>query len=168
MIATDERVRIVDPASPTEPLADHRRSFDRDQRIEQEGHLRALVKEKRRAHQSRGFDRLLAAVPSSRVMMERLADLGANLGAATSGLLQLLDRVGAETLERAVGEVVARDQLHLRAVHHEVDRLRYEAGLKPALTVPVTTDARANAHVRPHALATYDRLHGDDGGSDER
>ena len=101
-------------------------------------------------------------------MMERLADRGANLGAATSGLLQLLDRVGAETLERAVGEVVARDQLHLRAVHHEVDRLRYEAGLKPALTVPVTTDARANAQVRPHALATYDRLHGDDGGSDER
>ena len=168
VIATDERVRIVDPARPTEPLADHRRSFDRDQRIEHEGHLRALVEEKRRAHQSRGFDRLFAAVPSSRVMMERLADRGANLGAATSGLLQLLDRVGAETLERAVGEVVARDQLHLRAVHHEVDRLRYEAGLKPALTVPVTTDARANAQVRPHALATYDRLHGDDGGSDER
>jgi hypothetical protein len=167
VIATDDRVRIVDPAAPTETLADHRRSFDRDQRVEEEGHLRALVEEKRRAHQSRGFDRLFSAVPSSRVMMERLADRGANLGAATSGLLQLLDRVGADMLDRAVTEAVARDQLQLRAVHHEIDRLRYEAGLQPALSVPVTADARANSHVRPHPLSTYDRLHGEKGGSDE-
>ena len=166
VIATDERVRIVDPSAPFGVLADHRRSFDRDQRIEVDGHLLALVEEKRRAHQSRGFDRLFAAVPSSRTMMERLADQGANLGATTSGLLQLLDRVGADVLERAVVDVLARDQLKLGAVHFAVDRLRYEAGLQPALTVPVTDDVRARAHVRPHSLATYDRLH-DDGGHDE-
>jgi hypothetical protein len=154
VIATDDRVRIVDPAAPTESLAEHRRSFDREQRVEHEGHVRALVEEKRRAHQSRGFDRLFSVVPSSRVMMERLADRGANLGAATSGLLQLLDRVGADMLERAVAGVVARDQLHLRAVHHEIDRLRFEAGLQAPLTVPVTAEARANVHVRPHALST--------------
>ena len=148
-------------------LADHERSFDREQRIEHEGHVRALVEEKRRAHQSRGFDRLFSAAPSTRTMMEKLAERGANLGAATSGLLQLLDRVGAEMLERAVAEVVARDQLQLRAVHFALDRLRYEAGLAPPLTVPVTDDARANTQVRPHALSTYDRLHAeDDGGAD--
>lgn len=167
VFAADDRVRIVDPEKPMETLADHRRSYDRDQRVEHEGHLRALVEEKRRAHQSRGFDRLFSAVPSSRTMMERLADRGANLGAATSGLLQLLDRVGADLLERAVAGVVARDQLHLRAVHHEIDRLRYEAGLAPPLTVPVTADVRANTQVRPHALSTYDRLHVGDGGADE-
>jgi transposase len=166
VIATDDRVRIVDPQAPLETLADHRRSYDRDQRVEDDTHIERLIEEKRHAHQSRGFDRLFAAVPSSKTMMERLADQGGNLGAATSGLLQLLDRVGAETLERAVAEVVARNQLHLRAVHHEIDRLRYEAGLAPALTVPVTTDARAAAHVRPHPLATYDRLHDDDEGTD--
>ena len=163
VIATDDRIRIVDPESPTEVLADHRRSYDRDQRIEAEGHVLALVEEKRRAYQSRGFDRLFAAVPSARTMMERLADRGANLGAATTGLLQLLDRVGADVLERAVVEVIARDQLHLRAVHFEIDRIRHEAGLQPALTVPVTDELRANAQVRPHSLATYDRLHGDGG-----
>jgi transposase len=166
VIATDDRVRIIDPEVPTAVLADHRRSFDRDQRIEAEGHVLALVEEKRRAHQSRGFDRLFAAVPSSRTMMERLADQGANLGAATTGLLQLLDRVGADVLERAVADVLARGQLKLSAVHFAVDRLRYEAGLQPALTVPVTDDLRANAQVRPHSLATYDRLH-DDGGDHE-
>jgi transposase len=167
VLATDDRVRIIDPECPTEILADHRRSFDRDQRIEQEGHVRALVEEKRRAHQSRGFDRLFSASPSTRTMMEKLAERGANLGAATSGLLQLLDRVGADMLERAVADVVARDQLHLRAVHFALDRFRYEAGLAPPLTVPVTDDVRANTHVRPHALSTYDRLHAEDeGGAD--
>lgn len=158
VIATDERVRIVDPKIPKEVLADHPRSFDRDQRIEQDGHLRALVEEKRRAHQSRGFDRLFSVVPTARTMMDRLAERGENLGAATSGLLQLLDRVGAELLERAVIEVVARDRLRLRDVHHEIDRLRYEAGLPPPMSVPVTSDVRALAPVRTHALSTYDRL----------
>src|SRR5271170_5011967 len=158
VIATEERVRIVDPETPQIVLADHRRTFDRDQRVEQEGHLRALVEEKRRAHQSRGFDRLFSAVPAARTMMDRLAERGDNLGAATSGLLQLLDRIGADLLERAVAEVVARDRLHLRDVHHEVDRLRFEAGLPVPLSVPVTSDVHARASVRTHALSTYDRL----------
>jgi transposase len=159
VLATDARVRVVDPEAPLEVLADHARTFDRDQRVESQGHVQALVEQKRRAHQSRGFDRLFGVVPSSRAMMERLAERGANLGATTSGLLQLLDRVGAETLERAVAEVVAHDQPNLRAIHHVIDRLRHEAGQPPPLSVAVTADARATAHVRPHALSTYDRLH---------
>jgi hypothetical protein len=160
LIATDERVRIVDPEAATELLADHTRSFDRDQRIEQPGHLRALVEDKRRAHQSRGFDRLFSVVPSSRAMMEKIAERGGNLGATTSGLLGLLERTGPELLERAVAEVVGHDQPHLRAVHHALDRLRHEAGQPPVLSVPITTDERATVHVRPHALSTYDTLHG--------
>ena len=166
VIAGEERVRVVDPERPTIVLAEHVRSYDRDQRVENAEHLATLVEEKRRAHQSRGFDRLFAAVPSARAMIERLAERGANLGATTSGLLQILDRVGADWLERAVAEVVARDQLKLRAVHHELDRLRYEAGMGPALTVPVTTSQEANAQVRPHALSTYDRLLGGKNGGD--
>jgi len=170
VIATDERVRVVDPEKMTELLADHARSFDRDQRIEQPGHLRALVEYKRRAHQSRGFDRLFSVVPSSRTMMEKIAERGGNLGATTQGLLQLLERVGAERLERAVAEVIGHDQPHLRAVHHALDRLLRQAGQPPPLSVPVTTDARAAVHVRPHALSTYDPLHGAtqaDGGADD-
>ena len=64
VIASDERVRVVDPEAPDAVIADHPRTFDRDQRVEQEGHVRALVEQKRRAHQSRGFDRLFSAAPS--------------------------------------------------------------------------------------------------------
>ena len=167
VVATDERVRVVDPEAATVVLADHTRTFDRDQRIEAPGHLQALVLEKRRAHQSRGFDRLFGAVPSARAMMEQLAERGGNLGATTSGLLQMLDRVGASLLERAVSEVVAQDQLNLRAIHHVLDRLRHEAGLPPPLSVAVTTDPRAAVQVQPHALSTYDDLHDVNGGNDD-
>ena len=159
VIATDDRVRVVDPEVPAEVLAEHARTFDRDQRVESTEHLRALVEQKRRAHQSRGFDRLFGVVPSSRALMEHIAERGGNLGAATSGLLQMLDRVGAEMLERAVAEVVAHDQMNLRAIHHVLDRLRHQAGQPLPLSVPVTTDVRAAVQVRPHALSTYDRLH---------
>lgn len=159
LIATDDRVRVVDPNTLTKVLADHARSFDRDQRIESSGHLQALIEQKRRAHQSRGFDRIFSVVPSSRAMMEYIAERGGNLGATTSGLLQMLDRVGAEMLERAVAEVIVREQMNLRAIHHVLDRLRHEAGQPPPLSVPITTDARAAVQVRPHALSTYDRLH---------
>ncbi len=159
VIATDARVRVVDPETPAELLADHARTFDRDQRVELKEHLQALVEQKRRAHQSRGFDRIFGVVPSSRAMMEHIAERGGNLGATTSGLLQMLDRVGAEMLERAVAEVVAHDQMNLRAIHYVLDRLRHEAGQPLPLSVPVTTDARAAVQVRPHALSTYDGLH---------
>ena len=85
----------------------------------------------------------------------------------SSGLLQLLDRIGPDLLERAVSEVVARDQLQLRAVHLRDRPTPLQAGLAPPLTVPLTAGVRANAVVRPHALSTYDRLHAEEGGSDE-
>lgn len=163
VLASEEQVRVIDPANPSVVLADHARSYDRDQRIEDAEHLKALVQEKRHAHQSRGFDRLFSAAPSSRTMLDRIALQGGNLGAVTSGLLQLLDRVGAEWLERAVVEAIARGQLHLRAVHHELDRLRYEAGVGPVLSVPITSSEKANVQVRPHALSSYDRLLEDKG-----
>jgi hypothetical protein len=96
--------------------------------------VQALVEQKRRAHQSRGFDRLFEAVPSARKLMDHLAGEGKILGAATSGLLQLPDRVSAETLEGAVAAAIVRDQFHLRAVHPEVDRRRHAAGLPPPLS----------------------------------
>ena len=68
---------------------------------------------------------------------------------------------------RHVVEVVARDRLRLRDVHHEVDRLRFEAGLPLPMTVPVTSDARALASVRTHALSTYDRLKSPKGDDDD-
>jgi transposase len=160
VIATERRVRVLDPEADakSQVIADHVRSFDRDRAIEAKEHLAKLVEQKRRAHQSRGFDRIFGVVPSSRTMIERIAERGGNLGATTSGLLQLLDRVGAEVLERAVAEVVAKDQPNLRAIHPVLDRLLHEAGQPQPLSITVTNDARARVQVRPHALATYDQL----------
>ena len=68
---------------------------------------------------------------------------------------------------RAVAEVLARDRLNLRDVHHAIDRLRFEAGLPPPLSVLVTSDVRARTSVRTHALSTYDRLQSPKGEPDD-
>ena len=167
VIASEERLRVIDPEHPTTILAEHRRSYDQRQQIEDEQHLKALAKEKRHAHQSRGFNRLFAAVPSSQTMMTKLAEQGANLGGATLCLLQLLDRVGAESLEQAVAHVVSLGDLRLRAVHETLDRIRFEAGQMPMISVPITTYENAKAQVRPHALSTYDRLSRSSKGHDD-
>ena len=56
--------------------------------------------------------------------------------------------------------------LRLRDVHHEIDRLRYEAGLPTPLSVPVTSDILCK-HARAYActVSTYDRLQSPKGGT---
>ena len=135
VIASDERVRVVDPEVPDAVIADHPRTFDRDQRVEQEGHVRALVKQKRRAHQSRGFDRLFSVVPTARIMMERLAERGENLGGATSGLLQILDRIGAVRLYGCLARI---------------DEIRGEPWLERVMTIEREERTRRSLVHRTH------------------
>ncbi len=85
-----------------------------------------------------------------------------------AALAGILHHRGSLPLDRTVAAYVP--EFSATAAVDEVARrccAAKRAGLQPALTVPVTTDARANAHVRPHSLATYDRLHGAEGDSDD-
>src|SRR5512145_1028574 len=88
-------VRILDG---TVVVASHRRCWDRDQTIEDPSHIQPLIEQKRRARQHRGFDRLLAAVPTSMRLLSMAAERGHNLGNMTVRLLTLLDQVGPNEL----------------------------------------------------------------------
>lgn len=158
--ATSTRVRILEA---TEEVARHERSWARGKQVEEPSHLAALEAEKRRASAARGLDRLAAAAPSSRNLLERLAERGGNLGSATATLLQLLDGYGAQALEVAINEALQEDRPHPHAVRQVLDRRRQESGEKPPVTVPLPEKVR-ELSVRPHALSTYDRLKG---GKDE-
>jgi hypothetical protein len=92
VVATPEEVRILDGA---EEVARHVRSYDAGAQIENPAHIEALVAAKRAARRHRGMDRLAHAAPSSRALLERLAERGANLGTSTARLLRLLDGYAA-------------------------------------------------------------------------
>jgi transposase len=156
VLASLETVRVF---SGSEEVARHRRSYDRGQVVEDRSHVAALVEEKAAARKHRGMNSLAHAAPSTRALLERLAERGKNLGGATSRLLTLLDLYGAESLEAAVREVLAKDVPHVDAVQQVLERERRARGLPPAVPVALPDDPRVRGlRVRPHSLETYDSL----------
>lgn len=154
--ASTDTVRILKGA---EEVARHARCYGRRKVVEDSAHVEALVDEKRKARHHRGLDRLAHAAPSTRGLLERLAERGKNLGGSTSRLLQLLDFYGAEALESACREVLAREVPHVAAVRQVIERERAARKLPPALPVPIPDHPRArDVQVRPHDLKNYDAL----------
>jgi len=152
--ATLDQVRILDG---NQVVATHRRSFDRDQQIEDPAHIAALAERKHHARKERGMDRLHHAVPSTRQMLVAIAERGGNLGSVTNRLLGLLDANGAEALERAVKEAMVSNTPHLAAVHQILERHRRQSGQAPPVPVQLPDDPRVrNLVIKSQPLADYD------------
>jgi transposase len=157
VMATLDTVRILDGAAE---VARHKRSFDRDQQVEDPSHIEKLIERKREAKQHRGMDRLNYAVPSSRFLFEKAASRGQNLGALTTGLLTLLDQYGQDETERAVQHVLQTDATHVSAVRQTLEQRQREKGLPPPVAVQLPDDSRLrDIVVKPHSLEGYDNLH---------
>lgn len=151
-----ERVRVFDHQ---DLVAEHGRSFDQGQRIEDPQHIEALVREKREARQGRATDRLERAAPASRELLVRLAERGENLGAATTALVRLLDQYGAAELEVAIEEAIRKEVFHPHAVRHVLEQRRRQRDQPPPLPIELPDDPRVrDLVVKPHPLESYDRL----------
>lgn len=159
VLASLDTVRIFDADTL---LASHARSFDRDQQIEDPAHIAALLARKRQGREHRAKDRLHHAAPSAEALFLAAAARGHHLGVLTRGLIELLDAHGVVALERAIAVALERDAPHLAGVRHFIDQHRRESGQPPPLALALPDDPRLRAqHVRPHDLADYDALHGD-------
>jgi transposase len=154
--ATEARVRVLDGATV---LAEHTRSWGRDEQVEDASHLEALRAQKRRGREGATMGRLWRAAPSSKALCEQVAERGGNVGAAVFGLQALVERHGAEAVEAAAAEALARGAPSLGSVRLAIDRARHARGLGPAVSVPLPASARgAGLAVTPHALGGYDAL----------
>lgn len=154
VMANLDTVRILNGA---EEVARHPRCYDKGQVIETPEHIEKLVAMKREAREHRGMDRLAFSAPSTRLLLERLAERGKNLGYSTARLLELLDTYGAEHLEAAVQEVLRCEAPHVHGVRMVLERERAARGLPPTLPVQLPADTRVQAiRVRPHSLRSYD------------
>jgi hypothetical protein len=153
--ATLDTVRVLHEGVE---VARHRRSFDCRQQIENVEHVQALVDWKRAARQHRTLDQVGSAAPSSRTLLERLAQRGKNLGTATRHLLRLLDTYGGEALERAIREVLTRDVPLVYGVEQVLEVERAKRGLAPAIPITLPDDPKLRVQVRPHSLEGYDML----------
>ena len=156
VMATPTQVRLLDGA---EVVANHPRSYDKGQQIEEPAHIAALADRKRQARQHRGQDRLARAAPGSEALLTRAAERGDNLGSITAALLRLLDSYGAAELEAAIQEALQRDVPHPNAVRMSLQRRRELRDQPPPLAIALPDKAQVrDLVVRPHTLDGYDQL----------
>jgi transposase len=164
VMADEKTVRVLDG---NEVVAEHKRSYDKGQQIEDPVHIEELIQQKRQARRHRGMDRLYHAVPSSRDLLSVTAKRGGNMGSVTAGLLRLLDRFGREELEISIAEALEKDSPHIAAVRQILDRRLHERKAPTPIAVELPEDSRVrDITVKPHSLKSYDSIHKED--SDER
>jgi transposase len=165
VLATLHTVRIVDAGTI---IAEHPRSFERGQQIENPAHIQALTDYKRAARQHRATDRLHHAAPSAQALFECTAVRGAQLGVLTRGLIALLDSHGASALESAIVKALDTPAPHLGTVRQLLDLERQRQNQPPALPIILPDDPRIrDLRVRAHSLADYQQLIGDDDHEDD-
>jgi transposase len=156
LVASEQTVRLLDG---TTEVARHARSYAREQRIEHDAHLAALVAEKRHAHELRGRGRLQAACPQADAFLDALAVRGHPLASETTRLLRLLDQVGAAALDAALAEAVTRGAISAASVAHVLEHRRRARRQPPLLDLVLPADPRVrDLRVTPHALSAYDTL----------
>jgi transposase len=156
LIASDTAVRLVEGATE---VARHARSYDQGQRLEDPAHLAALAREKRRAHELRGRDRLRQSCPRADVFLAALALRGDPLAPQTLALLRLLDQYGAAAVDGALADAVSRGAINAASVAHLLDQRARARHTPPPLAVVLPDDPRVrDLRVTPHRLTTYDAL----------
>lgn len=157
IFATLEEVRICDGITE---VAVHKRSFDKEQQIENQLHVQELLDAKRAARQHRNLDRVQLAAPASTKFFHEAAARGQSLGRLTQELNRLLDIYGAGELESAIQKALLAGRIHAAAVQHALEHERGQRGLQ---TVPVrlrfANNALANElTIAPKTLEAYGRL----------
>ncbi|MGB7991819.1 MAG: hypothetical protein WCF44_20645 [Candidatus Methylophosphatis roskildensis] len=154
--ADPRRVRVTNGA---QILADHPRSYDRDQQVEDPAHVRTLVEHKRQARHHRGANQLGKAAPASLDLLARAAERGSNLGTLTAALLRLLDRYGAAALQVAIVDALESGVPHPNAVRLALERRREARHDQPPLATCLPQHVKdKDAPVQPHRLDAYDAL----------
>lgn len=138
-------------------IATHPRSYDKHQQVENPEHIDALTVVKARARQHRHTDRLSAAAPASAELLNQAAFRGDPLRSIVAELIDLLDHYGANELQAAILEALARGVPHPNAVRLSLQRRRDERHLPPPLAITLPGDRRIRELVvRPHDLDDYD------------
>jgi transposase len=166
LLASETRVRIADAAGDI--VADHPRSYDRRQVIEDPKHLEALGREKRAARELRGRDRLRHLAPSVDGLLTELARRGERISGHVTWLLRLGDRYGAAELEAAVTEALERGAVAAASVAHILDARARQRREPPPVDVVLPDDPRIrDLRVTPHNLDDYDRLASDQDDPDD-
>lgn len=152
LVYNDRFVRLLDGKSE---VACHARSWGFRQTIEEPAHREALVRERRRARELKGRDRLRAHIPDIDRLFASWLERGHVMAAQVARAGKLLDLYGASVMADAVAEILARGLDDPSALAVACDRRRRALQKPLPLTIPLP-DHVDDREVIPHALERYD------------
>ncbi len=157
LVASESEIRIVNSGGRV--LAQHLRSYDRGQVVEDPAHLAGLAKKKRHARELRGRARLENACKNAHAFFDSLLARDQPLRTHAAQLIRLLDRYNAVELDEALAEALDRGAVSAASVAHILDRRTAARGAPPPLAFSLPDDPRVrDLRVTPHALGDYDAL----------
>ena len=140
-----------------ELIAEHRRCWDKQHKVENPEHVAALVREKRNARRNRAQERLLRSVPQCEILLTEIGRRQRHLSTAVRRLTELLDLFGSAEMTIAVAEALAKGSPSVETAQLILDRRRRAQSQPPV--VPVHLSDRpgiSDITVTPHDLAKYD------------
>ena len=156
------QLRVLDGA---EVIAEHARSFDKGQQIEDESHINALWLAKTHARLHRGQDRLAAASDHVPALLQQSIARGHVLKTSVRLLNQLLDDYGRAELHCALSEALKQQSPYPQAVQQILECRRDEQNKPPPLAVALPEKLKQYS-VKAANLSDYDQLNPIDTRSD--
>lgn len=157
LAASETRVRLLNEAQDV--IAEHPRSYDSKQRIEDPEHIRALARQKHAAKPSAGRQQLMSACPHAAPFFAELCARDTPMRSHTIQLRRLLDAYGKATLDRALKQAIERGAISSASVAHILEQERRKGNQPPVLLHQLSNDPRIHQdHAIPHELDTYDQL----------
>src|SRR3990167_7258330 len=156
VIASEKIISVVDGLNT---IAEHNRSYNKGEQIEDSEHIQELASQKKKAAKNRGQDRLIKSIPEARDLLISAAERGYNIGSIISHLLYLLDQYGTHELSIAINVALEKNIPHSNSVRLTLEKNRHEKNLPPPIAITLPNDKRVREMaVKPHNLSDYDAL----------
>lgn len=143
----------------TKILAEHVRSYDKGQQIEDAVHIAELVLRKRQAAQHRGQDYLTKSSSKAKALLVAAAAKGYCLRPIIAQLEKLLSLYGATLLDAAIEEALDKNVPHPNAVRVALERQRELTNTPPPVDLHLQDPRIKELVIKPHALSRYSSLH---------
>jgi len=160
LLASHDTVRVLDGQ---DEIARHVRCYDRGRTIEDKRHVAALLATKHAARETKGRDRLTAAVPRTQDFLQEVLLRGHSMGSAVQQLLRLLDEYGQADLAAAVELTLERGTPSPSSVAQVLEQERRRRRSPPPLALQLPDDPRVrDLRVTQHDLEDYDAHAKDD------
>lgn len=157
--ASESHIELYDGV---EKVAEHLRTYSKQEIIENKDHIAEILKTKKRAAKGSALHKILTLVPDAECFLEILANRGENMGAATISLLKMLDIYGAKLLSEAIQEVVVLESPKLRSLHFSLNRLinKNDIQMKNNIKIEIKSEKFSNIIVEHHDSSHYDIITG--------